>query len=55
VRLEGLRQLKNLVTSSATEPATFLLAAECHNQLRYRVLQSEKGDVRFEVFTAVEL
>jgi hypothetical protein len=35
VRLEGLGQLKNPMTSSRIEPATFRLVAECLNQLRY--------------------
>jgi hypothetical protein len=37
VRLEGLGQLKNPVTSSGLEPANFRLVAQCLNQLRYRV------------------
>jgi hypothetical protein len=37
VRLEGLGQLKNLINSSGIEPGTFRLAAQCLNQLRYRV------------------
>jgi hypothetical protein len=37
VRLEGLGQLKNPMTSSGFEPATFRLAAYCLNQLYYRV------------------
>jgi hypothetical protein len=37
VRLEGLGQLKNPMTSSGIKPATFRLVAECLNQLRYRV------------------
>jgi hypothetical protein len=36
--LEGLDQLKNAMTSSGIEPATFRLVAYCINQLRYRVL-----------------
>jgi hypothetical protein len=35
--LEGLGQLKNLMTSSGVEPATFRLVAQCPNQLRYGV------------------
>jgi hypothetical protein len=37
VRLEGLGQLKNPVTSPGIEPATLCLVAWCLNQLRYRV------------------
>jgi hypothetical protein len=37
VRLEGLGQLKNQMTSSGIEPDTFRIAVECLNQLRYRV------------------
>jgi hypothetical protein len=37
VRLEGLDQLKNPVTSSGIETTTFHLVAYCLNQLRYRV------------------
>jgi hypothetical protein len=37
VRLEGLGQLKNPVTSSGYEPLTFQLVAQCFNQLRCRV------------------
>jgi hypothetical protein len=36
VRLEGLSQMKNPMTSGI-KPATFRLAAQCVNQLRYRV------------------
>jgi hypothetical protein len=36
VRLEGLGQLKNRMTSSGIEPATFWLAAQSLNQLRYQ-------------------
>jgi hypothetical protein len=38
MRLEGLGQLKNPMTSSGIKPATFRLAALCLNQLSYRVL-----------------
>jgi hypothetical protein len=37
VRLEGLHQLKNPMTSSGMETATFRLVAWRRNQLRYRV------------------
>jgi hypothetical protein len=36
-RLEGSHQLKNPVTTTATEPATFRLVEQFFNQLRYRV------------------
>jgi hypothetical protein len=36
--LVGLGQLKNPITSSGIEPATFRLIAECLNQLCYRML-----------------
>jgi hypothetical protein len=40
VRLEGLGKLeKNSMAASAFKPATFRLAAQRHEQLRYRVLQ----------------
>jgi hypothetical protein len=39
VRLEGLVHLKNPMTSSGIEPATFRLVAQCVNQLCYRVLR----------------
>jgi hypothetical protein len=38
VRLEGLGQLKNPMTSG-TEPATFRLVAQCLNQVRYYIGQ----------------
>jgi hypothetical protein len=37
VKLEGLGQLKNPVTSSVIETTTFRLVAQCLNQLRYLV------------------
>jgi hypothetical protein len=37
VRLEGLGQLKNAMTSLGIEPATFQIVAEYVKQLRYRV------------------
>jgi hypothetical protein len=37
VQLRGLRQLKNPVTSSEIEPATFRLVSQGPNKLRYRV------------------
>jgi hypothetical protein len=37
VRLEGLDQLKNPMTSSGVEPATFRLVALSLSQLRYRM------------------
>jgi hypothetical protein len=37
VRLGGLGQLKNSMTSSGFEPATLRLVAQCLNQLCYRV------------------
>jgi hypothetical protein len=41
VRLDGLDQLKNPMTSTGIEPATFRLLAQCLNQLRYRVPPTE--------------
>jgi hypothetical protein len=56
VRLEGLRQLKNPMTSSGIEPATFLLVAQCINQLRYRVLpMSCDGLIYYEKIISREL
>jgi hypothetical protein len=37
MRLEGLGQLNNPMTSSGIEPSTFRLVAQSLNQLRYRV------------------
>jgi hypothetical protein len=42
MQLEGLGQLKNPMTLSGLEPATFRLVAECLNQLRYRVSVTNK-------------
>jgi hypothetical protein len=41
MRLERLDQLKNPVTSSGFDPATFQLVAERLNQLRYRVHRTD--------------
>jgi hypothetical protein len=35
VRLEGLDQMRNPITSSGMEPATLRLVAQCLNQLLY--------------------
>jgi hypothetical protein len=53
VRLEGLGQLKNPVTSSAFETVTFRLVALCLNQLRYRVLHKKLQCKTEEDFAAV--
>jgi hypothetical protein len=46
VQLEGLGQLKNLMTSSGIEPATFRLVAQSLNQLYYGVMRvSAKRDI----------
>jgi hypothetical protein len=37
VRLEGLGQPKNPLTSSGLEPLTFRFVAQCSNQLRYHM------------------
>jgi hypothetical protein len=37
VRLEGLGQLKNSMTSSGIVPAIIRLVAQCLNKIRYRV------------------
>jgi hypothetical protein len=47
VRLEGLGQLKNPMTSSKIEPATFRLVALCLNQLHYRVPRLSLSNNRF--------
>jgi hypothetical protein len=38
VRLEGLDQLKNPMTSSGIEPSAFWLVAQCLNQLRVSIV-----------------
>jgi hypothetical protein len=42
VQLEGLGTLKNPMTSSGIEPATFRLVELCLNQLRYAHLKTGK-------------
>jgi hypothetical protein len=42
VRLEGLGQLKNPMTSLGIEPSTFRLLAQCLNQLRYQTIKEKK-------------
>jgi hypothetical protein len=37
VQLEGLGELKNLMTLLEIEPATFRLVAQCLNQIRDRI------------------
>jgi hypothetical protein len=49
VRLEGSGQLKNPMTSSGLEPATFRLVAQCLSQLRYRY--SRPNNVRRTIWT----
>jgi hypothetical protein len=47
VWLERLGQLKNPMTSSGTEPATFRLVPQCLNKLRYPVpLYTTRGKTR---------
>jgi hypothetical protein len=46
VQLEGLGKMKNPVTSSGTESATFRLVAYCLKQLRYRLPLHVFGSVR---------
>jgi hypothetical protein len=42
VRLEGLGELKNAMTSSGIEPATFRLVVQCLKQLPYCVSRKYK-------------
>jgi hypothetical protein len=63
MRLQGLGQLRNPITSSGIEPATFRLIAQCLNQLRYRMphltgmyhlnLRSARPVITFGLFPAV--
>jgi hypothetical protein len=46
VRLEVLGQLKNSMTSSGIEAATFRLVAQCLDQLRYRGALKRKATVQ---------
>jgi hypothetical protein len=46
MRLEGSDQLKNPVSSSGIQPATFRLVAQCLNQLRYREDHLQNPGVR---------
>jgi hypothetical protein len=48
VRMEGLGQLKNPVTSSGIAPATFRLVAQCLGQLLFRVTRYW-GSVDFDM------
>jgi hypothetical protein len=43
VWLEGLGKLRNAITSSGIEPATFRLVAQRLNQLRYRMLHKNRS------------
>jgi hypothetical protein len=43
MRLEGLSQLKNPMTSSGIEAATFRLVAYCLNQLHYLMPHEEEN------------
>jgi hypothetical protein len=46
VRLEELGQLKNPMTSSGVEPATFLLVAQCLNQMN----KKERKETQIKVY-----
>jgi hypothetical protein len=52
VRLEGLGQLKNPMTLSGIEPATFQLGEQCLNQTTLRVVRDEFGTFENTVFIA---
>jgi hypothetical protein len=47
VRLEGLVQLKNPMTSSGIDPVTFRLVAQCLSQLRYRLFPDVWNETSF--------
>jgi hypothetical protein len=53
VRLEGLGQLKNPMTSSEIEPAIFRFVAQCLNQLRYHVPRPSSANslIKVEILT----
>jgi hypothetical protein len=50
VLLEGLGQLKNPMTSSGIEPATFRFVAQRLNQLRYLVPLEYKAQAKPQYF-----
>jgi hypothetical protein len=50
VRLQGLGQLKNPMTSSEIEHATFRLVAQCLKQLRYRVPRVVHDNIIIVIF-----
>jgi hypothetical protein len=55
VRLEGLGQLKNPLTSSGVEAATLRLVALCLNQPRYRVTLYESLNLLIFILIALEM